>query len=591
MAVLGGAVVALSAGIGVLVGLRSVVAVELAGFRSLLRLAPIPHEDMAVLWSRRALWPAEIQETALERLAGLVAALLLAAAAVATLNALILLFEAGASRRREVAIRSAVGAPPRTILTLLFGHVRTVLAAGAGLGILLGLLLGGAMRASWPGELEATGLLGAAGELLPGLLALLSMAAVAYLWVGLISAGRHLSPALLDGGRSTAGRGDAARRRILSALQLGAAGTVVLGTIALSRAGASRARSEIADSEAVAISVSFPDEATGQGWAEVLDRLGALPGMRAESLSSHGAVVGLGVRDYATAHCGVCSRGGLPLPFWGALADHHSVAPGFFEATGLTVLDGRAFGDGDDGSAPRVAVVNQTFAHSSFQQGKPVGRRIRVGTKLDAWYTVVGVVEDVPVGAVGGDDIAREVVYLSALQHPPSKGTLLLTGTETAVDAAHADLEQRGFNPGEPRSLEELRSGSMDPLRWTTRMALVLAAVTLILALHGAHTTSLVVTRRRVRELAVRRVLGATDRQILRLVLLGGSKTAMGGAVLAVLFGSGLVALLRKSAGDVPPLGVGAYLAVSALLVGASLMASRRAVAEALVVEPGTAVD
>jgi hypothetical protein len=179
----------------------------------------------------------------------------------------------------------------------------------------------------------------------------------------------------------------------------------------------------------------------------------------------------------------------LPLPFWGALADHHAVAPGFFEATGLTVLDGRGFGDGDDGSAPRVAVVNQTFAHSSFQDGKPVGRRIRVGTKLGAWYTVVGVVEDVPVGAVGGDDIAREVVYLSALQHPPERGDLLLTGAEAVVRAAHADLAQRGFDPGEPRSLGELRRASMGPLRWTTRMALILAVVTLILALHGAHTT------------------------------------------------------------------------------------------------------
>jgi hypothetical protein len=588
---LGGAVVALSAGAGALVGLRSVVVAELPGFRSLLRLTPIPPEDVAVLWSRRALWPVQIQETALERLAGLVAALLLAAAAVATLNALLLLFEAGASRRREVAIRSALGAPPRTIVALLFRQVRTVLAAGGGLGILMGLALGGAVRASWPGELEAVGALGAAAAVLPALLGLLCVAAGAYVWVGVVSAGEPLSPALLEGGRSTAGRGDAARRRIVSALQLGAAGTVVLGTMALSRAGASGARSHVADEETVAISVSFPGGATGEGWAGLLDRLGALPGMRAESLASHGAVIGLGVRDYATAHCGACSRGGLPLPFWGALADHHAVTSGFFDAAGLTVLDGRVFGDGDDGGAARVAVVNETFAHSSFQEGKPVGRRIRVGTGIDSWYTVVGVVEDVPVGAVGGDDIAREVVYLSALQHPPGRGKLLLTGAEAAVRAAHEDLGRRGFDPGEALSLTELRSRSMDPLRWSTRVALSLALVTLILALHGAHATSLVVTRRRVRELAVRRALGATDRQVLRFVVLGGAKTAMGGSVLAALFGSGLVALLRKSAGDVPHLGVGSYLGAAALLVGASLLASRRAVAEALIVEPATAMD
>jgi ABC-type antimicrobial peptide transport system permease subunit len=128
-------------------------------------------------------------------------------------------------------------------------------------------------------------------------------------------------------------------------------------------------------------------------------------------------------------------------------------------------------------------------------------------------------------------------------------------------------------------------------MRWLGWLGLVLAALTLALAVHGGHTTALQIARRRVRELAVRRALGATDGRILRHVLGGAAGTALGGSTVAVFFGALFVALLRKVAGGVPSLGPETYLSVVVVLVGVGLLASARAAHEALEVDPGLVVE
>ena len=108
----GGTLASLAAAAGLLVGLRTIASYELPRPASLLGIEPMAREGLGVLWSVRAMWPVEFQAAALERLIGLLAALVLAAIAIATLNAVILLAENAADRRQELAIRSALGANP-----------------------------------------------------------------------------------------------------------------------------------------------------------------------------------------------------------------------------------------------------------------------------------------------------------------------------------------------------------------------------------------------------------------------------------------------------------------------------------------------
>lgn len=795
----GGATVALSAAAGLLVGLRSVVTLGATGIRPLLALPPIPREGMGIAWTPAVVWPTQLQHVALIRMAAVILGLFLAAMAVAVLNALVLLGEAGASRRREVAVRSALGAPPSTLLGLFLADVGRLLALALVLGLLLGLAAGGALRALWPGELARLGTLGAAGTVALGLLGVAGMAALAYVWVGLtVGRSKGLSPELGAGERATEDPAAIFRRRVLSAVQMGAAGSVALATLALSRAvqapgdatgPAATTVIPVTAPAAPAAGAPGPGDATGRGqaWQVLLDRLAKIPGVEAESLATPGTLVGLGVRDHATAQCGKCFIGQLPMPLWTVLADHYAVGPGYFSLAGRRVVSGRGFRPADGPSTKKVVVINETFARTAFEDGKPLGHLVHLGHESGPWYEVVGVVQDATPAAVGGDDISRPQIWVDALQQPPRRAEVLLRGTAPAQRAAagllassgyappkapgaaprssdpgspetrtwqgllarlaavpgiqaesvstagalvglgvrdqalaqcgacalpltpavvdhyavapgffrltgrrviagrsfsaadgpsakrvavvnetfarrsfaganplghlvrlgrdfdawfevvgvvaddappvmgrddlspnevyvsalqqplgHADvllrddtgdvgaavalLRQAGYEPGNARTLRDVRRAAAAPLAWSKWVALTLGLLTLLLAVHGAHATSLQVSRRRLRELAVRRVLGASDARILLFVLGGSARGALWGSAVAVFFGSLTVALLQKVAGGVPSPGLLAYLTMAALLVAASVLASLTAAREAVAVEPGEAV-
>jgi putative ABC transport system permease protein len=600
----GGALVALAAGSGLVVGLRSVAALDWGGVHSLLRLPGLPHDGLGITWSSRVVWSDLLQSLALGRMGRVIVGLFLAAMVVALLNTLVLLLEAGSSRRREVAVRAALGAPPSTLVRLFLGDIRRLLSLALPLGLLLGLSAGGAIRAAWPGPLAALGLMSATGTVAVGLLAAAAVAAMAYVWTG-VSLGRRadLSAELGAGERTTDDPAAIFRRRALSALQMGVAGSVALTTVALAKAVlVPDGMAPSSTTTVIPVTVSptpVADAGDGSGttagmaaraWQSLLARMAAVPGVEAESLSARGALVGLGVRDYATAQCGACIRGLMPAPFWGAVADHYAVAPGYFGMIGRRVVSGRAFQASDGPASKKVAVVNETFAYTAFEKGDPLGHLVRLGHDLDSWYEVVGVVANEAPAVVGRDDVPRAQVYVSTMQQAPTEADLLLRGDDGAVKAAMDILSTRGYRPEEPRTLQEVRRRAAAPLVWIGRLAVGLGIVTLLLALQGSHATALQVTRRRLRELAVRRVLGATDARILLFVLGGAARGAMWGAALATILGALWVALLQKTAAGVPSPGLEAYLAMSVLLVGAALAASLKATREALAVVPAEAV-
>ena len=148
-----GALVAVASALGLLVGLRSIAALHGFDFTSLLGVEPFASERLGLEWSDRAVGPVDLQRAALDSLLGIVAALFLAAVAVATLNALILLAESAAGRRSELAVRSAVGGTPLGLAAMLLAELRTLTVGALGLGLVGGMSVGAAMRAVWPGAL------------------------------------------------------------------------------------------------------------------------------------------------------------------------------------------------------------------------------------------------------------------------------------------------------------------------------------------------------------------------------------------------------------------------------------------------------
>ena len=111
----GGTLASLAAAAGLLVGLRTIASYELPRPVSLLGIEPMAREGLGVLWSQRASWPAEFQAVALERLVGLLAALVLAAIAVATLNACVAMWGRGKGAEQLVRLMTEMDRTPSAV--------------------------------------------------------------------------------------------------------------------------------------------------------------------------------------------------------------------------------------------------------------------------------------------------------------------------------------------------------------------------------------------------------------------------------------------------------------------------------------------
>jgi hypothetical protein len=380
-------------------------------------------------------------------------------------------------------------------------------------------------------------------------------------------------------------------RKALTAGHTSLAGTLLVGTLALSGTlgAASGGDDDGYGDEGATVAYSATAPRAG-AWSELLARVAGIPGIEAESLGAPGALLGLGIREVATAECGNCSRGLMPAPLWNVLADHHAVSPGFFELAGIEVLSGRPFTASDGPDAEPVILVNETFARTAFERGLPIGKRVRIGSDLGSWYRVIGVVADHAVPVLGADASPKEVVYLSALQQSPRSGTLLLRGSGGALDRAEATMAGLGFAAGPRRTLGEHRANAARPLRWAYMIAAVVAGLALLLAGHGVYATALQTTRRRIAELAIRRALGASPRRIVAYVLLDRLRVVAWGLAGFAFFGMLAVALLQNAAG-LPPAPPGAYLGIALALAALAIAASARAAQEATTVEPGVLLE
>jgi len=257
---------------------------------------------------------------------------------------------------------------------------------------------------------------------------------------------------------------------------------------------------------------------------------------------------------------------------------------------GFEIVEGRDFALEDDDRSLPVAIVNRTFARSSFENGKPIGKKVRLGRGFDDWYEVVGVVEDGSTPVLGTESTPREAVYLSALQRTPRTGRLLLRGGAEALQLAETMLSEAGFEPTAPLPLVTYRANQAQELRWAYRVALLLGIMVLLLAAHGVYAAALQTSRRRIIELAIRRSVGAPSYRIVTHVLGERLRVTAWGLAGFVFFGTLAAAFLQGAAG-MDAAGPLEYMAVAALLATMAMLASARAAREALSVEPGRLLE
>jgi hypothetical protein len=261
-------------------------------------------------------------------------------------------------------------------------------------------------------------------------------------------------------------------------------------------------------------------------------------GVSAVSLTSPGAIVGLGPVAHVTTDCGQCSEGGLPIRWRKPRATHQFVSADSFRTMGIRVLAGRGITSADSWDAPRVAVVGRALATRHFQSGEALGRQVRVGVGGDQWYTVVGVVEDPAVAGFGASRQPPFTIYLSILQHPVRSADLLVRGLPAPVLASRirAVLGPQAVDP-HPTAERAIIAAERAPIAWFGRWLALEGWVMTAIASVGvfAFVRSWLTSLRP--ELGHRRAVGARRRQILHWVLARAVLIGLAGVALGVWLG------------------------------------------------------
>jgi predicted permease len=275
------------------------------------------------------------------------------------------------------------------------------------------------------------------------------------------------------------------------------------------------------------------------------------------------------------------------------VVDRLMVTPRYFHLLGIPLLRGRLLSESDDGKSPQVAVVNEAFARRYWREESAIGKRIRRDRADSPWITVVGVVANSRTGTLAETDSPQ--VYMSLFQIWSHHLAIFLRGQfDPSRLSKHVRVQVQAVDVSLPvfgaQMLNETVSASLSTRRFSLEMVGLFALTALFLAAIGIYGVISYMVAERAREIGIRLALGATRKNILRALLRQGLGLAAAGAVLGLAGALGLsrllASLLYGVRSDDPP----TFAAVAFLLVVVALLASYLPARRATKVDPMTAL-
>ena len=308
----------------------------------------------------------------------------------------------------------------------------------------------------------------------------------------------------------------------------------------------------------------------GQLW----ERLERLPGANAA-----GGVTSLPLSQ-AFAWTPITVEGREPLPGEKFLnADERLVGGHYFEAMGIPLRRGRLFTDEDDTTKPIVAIVDEYMANELWPGQDPIGKRIHI-VELEAkdpWQTVVGVVGRVKQDSL--DSSPRIAFYLPHRQFPTRAMTVAVRGSMDAGAMASAVKEElRGLDADLPmydvRTMEQRVDESLARRRFLMLLLGGFAGVAFILATIGIYGVMAYLVNQGTREIGIRMALGATQRNVLGLVVRRGMALALSGLTIGLAAALLLSRLMRSLLFGVEATDPATFGAISLALFLIALLAS-----------------
>jgi putative ABC transport system permease protein len=490
----------------------------------------------------------------LELTFGAVATILL----IACGNMINLLLARLSARRRELAIRAAIGASRARVVRQVLVEAVLIATAGGVCGVAIAYGAVQAIASIAPADVPR---LDEVQMNLRLLVFAFAVSAVAGLLVGVLPAlrfsGLGAAEAFTGGHRTTEGRTGGRFRSILIALEvaLSAACMIIGGLLLHSFANLMTVDRGFAVDRIVTTDVTLPGtryptiDARAGFIRRANERLRTIPAAESIGLSNALLLVGPGITT-------VVSVEGTTVPgFQRPIANVRMVNPDYFPTFGIRVRSGRLFEERDGDR--RVGVISISTAERAWPGQNPIGQRFRFGNPMAPLIEVVGVVPD--LRDVSLDRAPTPIVYVPYWQ-PPFRNAALSIAVKTAGDPISLSSAIRGaihgLDPDLPlsafRTMQDVVDDSVSQRRFQMVLILLFAMAGILLASIGVYGVLSYAVLQRTNEIGVRLALGAAQRTIVRMVL---------GDALGLLFGGLAIGV---------PLGVGVSAAVRSLLFAVS---------------------
>jgi putative ABC transport system permease protein len=525
---------------------------------------------------------------------------------IACVNVANLLLARGTVRQKEIAVRAALGATRWQLFAQFLTESVALSLIGGALGVGLAWVMLKVIVAMMPPftlPSEADLRLN-----LPVLFFSFAASLVSGVLFGCVpawqTARQNLNDTLKETGRSAVGASRHGLRRTLVVIEFALALTLLAGAGLVIHSFWKLSRVDLGFRQDHILTFFLPvtnerfahPEQINAFYRQLLDKIGALPGITAVTASTGMPIIG--------------TNFGMPFNLAGQAVDDPSSRPGagfnmvtpeYFRTFGITMIQGRALTEQDTAGGLPVAVVNETFAKKYLSKVDPLTQRIVVDqlipgvTKLGpaVEWQIVGVYHDVHNGGVRGDGFPE--IDVPFWQSPwPQAGLAVRTFGDPASMTKSITAVVRSVDPDLPvdqvKTMDQLVHESLANDRFSTALFGSFAGVALLLAAIGIYGVMSFAVAQRTHEIGLRIALGAGPRQVLGLVLQEGMLLAFAGLVVG-LAGTYFVGHLMKSVlYQVNAMDPAAISAVTAVLLLSALLACYIPARRATQVDPMVAL-
>jgi putative ABC transport system permease protein len=501
---------------------------------------------------------------------------------LACVNLANLLMARMTSRRREVAVRLALGANRSKLVGQFLTEALVLSLVGGSLGLLLSFWTGSLFASLVPEHI----VLARAPWNLSTLLFTLVLSTAVGLGLGILPAlsiaRDAASSSLLDGG----GRGAVSSRVGAGVRRFLIVGEVALAFVLLVGAGLmiqsfQRLTSEDPGFRAESVltmrielsPTKYQEHPRRVAfYRELLERVERIPGVVSAGFVSMLPLTFQGGSTMIDIEHRPAPEDQEPIVVF------RSATPDYFGAMGIPLLRGRLFGKDDDAHAPKVVVVNEALERDHFDGESALGAHLKIWSGSYE-YEIVGVVGNVQAFGLGGE--ARPVLYVPALQRSygwfDPRDLAVRTRTDPQTLAASIRAQVRAIDPDQPvsfvRTMEDIVEGSVSAERLQTLVLSVFGGTALILAALGIYGVLCFTVIQRTNEIGLRMALGARSIDVVHMVLGQGMRWVFVGALLGLFAALGLTNVLAGMLYEIEPTDPATLAGIMVLLAAVALVA------------------